>query len=408
MGIGAGNVQHAVEPSGGSDEVLFTSGTRELRAWGMAGRITVPARGGAVMDGPFQRAIAEAFEKARRAGQENPVVVGAIPFDLGEPSCLYVPSHYEWRPRPRPAAPALDDAAPAFDDAVAMPPLVEERSIPDEPGFKAAVAHAIVNFRHSDIRKAVLSVTRELRFSGPVDTDALLASLRAQNPDGYQFRVPLPDGGDLIGVSPELLLRKQGERLHSNPLAGSARRHPAAADQDRAAADGLLASAKDQYEHRLVIDEVRRVLEPYCRTLDVPENPSLLGTPALWHLSTRIDGVLRDPATTVLQLACLLHPTPAVCGFPTDRARKLISLVEPFERGLFTGIVGWCDANGDGEWVVTIRCGTVTRDTVRLFAGAGIVEASEPAAEWAETQAKLGTMLNACGLGARGAGEGVS
>lgn len=398
MGTRAVSMQPASEPLSGSDALLFTSGARELRAWGAAARITVPARGGALMDGPFQRAIAEAFEQARRAGQENPVVIGAIPFDLGEPSCLTVPSHYEWRPRP---------AAPALDDATVMPPLVEERSIPDEQGFKAAVAHAIVNFRHSDIRKAVLSVTRELRFSAPVDTDRLLASLRAQNPEGYQFRVPLPGGGDLIGVSPELLLRKQGERLHSNPLAGSARRQPVA-EEDRAAADRLLASTKDQYEHRLVIDEVRRVLEPYCRTLEVPETPSLLATPALWHLSTQVDGVLRDPATTVLQLACLLHPTPAVCGIPTDRARKLISLVEPFERGLFTGMVGWCDANGDGEWVVTIRCGTVKRDTVRLFAGAGIVEASEPAAEWAETQAKLGTMLSACGLITHGAVEVVS
>jgi isochorismate synthase len=398
MGIDSGNVQQASDPAPGDTEFLFTSASRELRTWGTAERISVPARGGDRMDGPFQQAIRAAFARARSAGQDAPLVVGAIPFDLGDPSCLYVPSHYAWRRQAEaPAAPS---------GGAGLPLLVDQRSLPDEQGFKAAVSHAIVNFRHSDIRKAVLSVTRELRFSAPVDTDRLLTSLRAQNPEGYQFRVPLADGAELIGASPELLLRKQGGRVQSNPLAGTARRQ-ALPDADRVAADRLARSAKDQYEHRLVTDEVRRVLEPYCLDLELPAQPSLLGTPALWHLSTRVEGVLRDAGLTVLQLACLLHPTPAVCGFPTERARKLISLVEPVERGLFTGMVGWCDAKGDGEWVVTIRCGTVQRDTLRLFAGAGIVEASEPDAEWAEIQAKLGTMLNACGLPAHREAEVV-
>jgi len=390
MGIGAASVHQALDPLfTGNTKILFTSGKRVLHAWGDTQLIDIPARGAERGDSVFQQTIRRAFDAARRDGQANPILIGAIPFDLGEPSCLYVPSQYEWR-----------DAAHTPETAVSeagMPPLLGQHSIPDEQGFKAAVAHAIVNFRHSDIRKAVLSVTRELRFSAPVDTDRLLTSLRAQNPEGYQFRVPLPDGGELIGVSPELLMRKQGANIQSNPLAGSAKRQTPH-DQDRAAAERLLGSAKDHYEHRLVIDEVRRVLQQLCPQLDISETPSLLATAALWHLSTQVDGRLQDETLNALQLACLLHPTPAVCGFPTERARKLISLVEPFERGLFTGMVGWCDANGDGEWVVTIRCGTVKHDTVRLFAGAGIVEASEPASEWAETQAKLGTMLRACGL----------
>lgn len=390
MGISSASAHLSLDnPFNESVEILFTSRQRDLRAWGTAKVIDLPARGGERTDSAFQKAVGQAFDEARRGGQSNPLVIGAIPFDLSEPSCLYVPSHYEWCDRP--------DRAEAASSMAGMPPLLDQRSIPDEQGFKNAVAHAIVNFRHSDIRKAVLSVTRELRFSAPVDTDRLLSSLRAQNPEGYQFRVPLSGGGELIGVSPELLVRKQGGRIQSNPLAGSAKRQPVP-DHDRAAAEMLMGSAKDQYEHRLVIEEVRRVLEPLCLEMEAAERPSLHATSALWHLSTRVDGVLRDETVNALQLACRLHPTPAVCGFPTDRARKLINLVEPFERGLFSGMVGWCDANGDGEWVVTIRCGTVKHDTVRLFAGAGIVEASEPASEWAETQAKLGTMLSACGL----------
>jgi isochorismate synthase len=242
-------------------------------------------------------------------------------------------------------------------------------------------------------------VVRELKFDAPVDVDWLLKSLRAQNRDGYQFQVPLPEGGELIGVSPELLVRKTGNRFVSNPLAGSTKRlaDPIA---DKDASEKLLNSKKDQYEHRLVVEDIQRILEPHCSELTVPSSPSLLNTATLWHLSTRIGGQIADPTLTALQLACMLHPTPAVCGYPTELAHRLIRFVEPFERGLFTGIVGWCDAKGNGEWVITIRCGIVERETIRLFAGAGIVEASQPDSEWAEVQTKLGTMLNACGIAA--------
>ena len=370
---------------------LFSSGKFELRAAGIQQRITVPARDGGKRESHFHNAIAEAMDKARGAGQENPIVIGAIPFDLGETPCLYVPDSYEWHVR--------DDTKNNSITRQIMPKLIDQKSVPDENGFKRAVEHAIVNFQHSDVRKAVLSVMRELHFSGPVDVDGLLTSLRAQNKDGYQFQVPLPDGGELVGVSPELLLRKQGENFLSNPLAGSAKRSTEP-DADAEIGQRLLQSPKDQYEHRLVVEDIERILRPHCSEIDVPEKPSLLSTSALWHLSTRVNGTLNDPSMTALQLACLLHPTPAVCGFPTELAHRLIRFVEPFERGLFTGMVGWCDAEGNGEWVITIRCGIVDHDTIRLFAGAGIVEASRPESEWAEVQTKLGTMLSACGVAA--------
>lgn len=369
--------------------LLFSSGSRELRTSGLHRLISVPAQGGEAVSSAFQRAVAEAFSQARDAGQDNPIVIGALPFDLNESSCLYVPEHYEWREKSQNRAPRPDN--------VNMPKLVAQRSVPDEDGFKRAVQQAIVNFRHSDIRKAVLSGIRELQFSDSVDVEGLFASLCGQNPTGYQFRIALPKGGELIGVSPELLVRKEGDRVITNPLAGSARRMPDPL-QDKAVADALAQSEKDQYEHRLVIEEVNRVLAPLCADLDVPPQPSLITTSALWHLSTLIEGRLRDPSLNALQLACQLHPTPAVCGLPTNKARQLIRLVENFERGLFTGVVGWCDAQGNGEWAVTIRCGIVDGNILRLFAGAGIVEASQPASEWAEIQTKLSTMLKACGL----------
>jgi isochorismate synthase len=369
--------------------LLFSSGTRELKTSGLHTLIATSAQDGESASGAFQRAIGAAFDSARKAGQDNPIVIGALPFDLSESACLYVPEQYEWREKTQPTA--------QHPVNINMPGLVSQRSVPDEDGFKRAVQQAIVNFRHSDIRKAVLSGIRELHFADKVDVDGLFASLCAQNPTAFHFRIGLPQGGELIGASPELLVRKSGDKVISNPLAGSARRMPDPA-QDKAVADALAQSEKDQYEHRLVIDDVKRVLTPLCSELDVPAQPSLINTSALWHLSTVIEGRLNDPSLNALQLACQLHPTPAVCGLPTNKARQLIRLVENFDRGLFTGVVGWCDAQGNGEWVVTIRCGVVNGNVLRLFAGAGIVEASQPASEWAEIQTKLGTMLKACGL----------
>lgn len=375
---------HAVE---NHDVFSFVSGERELRCTGVLRRIDTPAGHGPRARDAFSRAITEAFAQARQAGQSNPIVVGALPFDASEPSCLFVPEHAQWAPLAPPGDPGLH----------ALPSLLEQRPCPEAEVFKRSVEHALVNFQLSDVRKAVLSVQRELVFAEPVSVEAVQHNLRVQNPVGYHFRVPMADGATLLGVSPELLVRKEGTRFISNPLAGSAMRM-ADADADRRSADALAASDKDHHEHRFVTEDIAARIGELCTTLDVPARPSLISTPALWHLSTRIEGTLADPTASALQLACRLHPTPAVCGHPTERARHLIRFVESGERGLFTGMVGWCDAQGNGEWVVTIRCGTFKDERVRLFAGAGIVDSSQPDAEWTEVQTKLRTMLRACGL----------
>nr|WP_272890746.1 isochorismate synthase [Stutzerimonas sp. S1] len=267
---------------------------------------------------------------------------------------------------------------------------------PGHDGFRQAVNQALDMLRDGRIDKAVLSRLLQLEFDEPPCAQTIFQGLRQQNPEAYQFAVDLPDEGVLIGASPELLLRKQGAAFATNPLAGSAKRvlDPLA---DEWAARALLDSAKDQHEHRLVIDDLDRQLRPLCRTLNIPSAPTLLRTAKLWHLSTPIDGELNEELSA-LQLACRLHPTPALCGFPTAVAKQVIAELEPFDRGVFGGIVGWCDAAGNGEWAVVIRCGIIQQTRVRLFAGAGLVSASCPDAEWRETGTKLGTMLAAFGL----------
>lgn len=372
---------------------VFNSPFRSLRAEGVSSRISLPAADGACEGGAFQLAVREALAHARHQGQKDPVVLGAIPFDTREPSTLVVPLHSEF---------VEPDRVQEMARMHALSPQVRaSRSIPCEKEFKQGVRQAIANFQHSSIRKAVLSRLLEMDLDAPLDTGRVLGNLMAQNPAAYHFRMPLADGADLVGASPELLLRKEGDRVRTFPLAGTAAR---LADPvgDAQAAERLVASGKDQHEHRLVVEDIRELLAPLCTSLEIPDAPELVATPTLWHLGTPIEGRLRSPETTsALALACLLHPTPAVCGVPRQQARKLVQLIESFDRGPFTGMVGWCDSRGDGEWVVTIRCATLQANCLRLFAGVGVVEASCPEAEWAETQAKLRTMLNALGLAAQ-------
>ena len=118
----------------------------------------------------------------------------------------------------------------------------------------------------------------------------------------------------------------------------------------------------------------------------------------MWHLSTVVEGTLRDASTSSLHLAQALHPTPAVCGYPSAAARAFIQQHEGFDHNLFTGLIGWEDECGDGEWAVTIRCSQVTAEKVTVYAGAGVVSGSQPERELSETQAKMRTMLDAMGL----------
>ncbi|WP_131769163.1 isochorismate synthase, partial [Candidatus Protofrankia californiensis] len=201
----------------------------------------------------------------------------------------------------------------------------------------------------------------------------------------------------LLGASPEMLVSRSGRLVVTNPLAGSAARSPDPAEDHRRA-QNLLTSAKDVREHAVVVNAVVSTLRPYCLDLDVPARPSLIRTATMWHLSTRISGWLADPQVSSLTLATALHPTPAVCGWPAAAARRAIAEIEPFDRGHYTGLVGWCDASGDGEWAVAIRCAEADENSLTLFAGAGIVPGSQPSDELAETSAKFRTLLTAMGV----------
>ncbi|MFT4217819.1 MAG: isochorismate synthase [Micropruina sp.] len=250
------------------------------------------------------------------------------------------------------------------------------------------------------LQKVVLGRSLEVRSDPPLDADAVVARLLAQRPGRYVFRVPLsaePGGPVLLGASPELLVSRRGRVVRSLPLAGSAPRS-SDPDQDRSRADALLESAKDRREHAFVVEAIVAALGEVCDGV-VADEQRVVSTDTLHHLGTRIGGTLtaNEVSPSALHLAQLLHPTPAIGGAPTASALQAIAELEE-DRGPLTGVVGWVDGTGDGEFAVAIRAGVLDGDRLRLHAGAGIVAGSDPEAELRETGAKLTTMLKAVGL----------
>ncbi|MFF9896729.1 isochorismate synthase DhbC [Streptomyces longispororuber] len=339
---------------------------------------------------PLAARVAQTLATARAAGVEAPVVIGAVPFDQSAPAALAVPAAVRSTP-PLAADPLV--ALPAEPPAAAR---WRVRQVPAPERYGEAVAGAVDRMWRGEFSKVVLARTLELDSPAPLDVPAMLQRLARRDPGGYTFALPTGPGRTLLGASPELLVSRRGRQVVANPLAGSVPRSDDLAEDVRRAA-ALLQSAKDLHEHAVVVDAVHQALAPHCTDMTVPATPTLIRTAAMWHLSTTVTGTLTDPLTSALELACALHPTPAVCGTPTATAREVIRESEPFDRGFFTGMVGWGDATGDGEWVVTIRCAEAERTSLRLYAGAGVVAASEPEAEIAETAAKFRTFLTAVG-----------
>ncbi|MEX0985416.1 MAG: isochorismate synthase [Actinomycetota bacterium] len=264
---------------------------------------------------------------------------------------------------------------------------------PEPALFEGAVREVARRVRGGDLRKAVLARTIEVGAGRTLDPRRLAHRLRAVDPHAFTFIAPAGEGV-LVGASPELLVSRRGTEVRANPLAGSAPRS-GDRDEDRAFADGLVRSSKDREEHAVVVEAVMEVLSPLCERLRADPEPVLAETPNVWHLSTRIEGRLRAPAPSALDLVAALHPTPAVAGTPTDVAMGLLHQLESFDRGSYAGPVGWIDAAGDGTWAIALRCALLRGEQATLYAGAGIVGESDPAAELDETDRKFRAFLDA-------------
>ena len=235
--------------------------------------------------------------------------------------------------------------------------------------------------------KVVLAREAAVEAEWPFPRAELLRRLQ-RRPGGSTF-LYASDG--FVGASPELLVRRRGRVATSRPMAGTVPQ----GDSASAEADGLArltGSPKEAVEHRLVVDAVAEGLAKVADRVQVGR-PEVVRLATVAHLATEITADLTGPLPTALELAGLLHPTPAVGGSPRDAALAAIAALEPFDRGCYAGPVGWVDRAGDGEWAVALRGATLEGRHARLVAGAGIVPGSDPDAEWAETEHKLRAML---------------
>jgi isochorismate synthase len=238
--------------------------------------------------------------------------------------------------------------------------------------------------------KIVAARSRVVRPPDPRNVPAMLRRLKREAETAARFAFRL--GGDVfLGATPERLVDREGRTVRTEALAGSV---PADRPEEETR---LRESIKEEAEHGYVVRAIAEVLEPLCDRLEYPSGPRVQRLLHVLHLQTPFVGTLRR-GVHVLELVERLHPTPAVGGLPTAEALAWIEREEPGSRGWYAAPVGWFDRDGDGEFGVALRSGLIHRDRAHLYAGAGIVRGSDPAAEFHETEIKLRTMLAALGI----------
>jgi menaquinone-specific isochorismate synthase len=257
--------------------------------------------------------------------------------------------------------------------------------------WMSRVATAIGEIEIGELEKVVLA--RDLIAVTDKDIDArpLLNNLSQNYPATWTFSVD-----NLIGATPELLLRLSRGMVTSRVLAGTISK-TGDDEKDLALAASLARSSKDLEEHEYAVRSVADALEPFCTSTNVPESPFVLHLANVMHLATDVTGALIESKADVdaFSLLARLHPSAAVCGTPTHMAMKVISSLEGMKRGRYAGPVGWIDAQGDGELGIALRCGEVSGSSIRIFAGCGIVSGSNPEKELKESNAKFAPMRGA-------------
>ena len=260
-----------------------------------------------------------------------------------------------------------------------------------DDAWKSRVSTAVDRIQSGKLDKVVLA--RD--FTGHADQDieprTILKKLAAEYPSTWNFSV-----AGLVGATPELLLRLSRKMVTSRVLAGTISKS-GNDERDLALAASLARSSKDLEEHLYAVKSVADALEPFCTSTNVPDAPYVLHLANVMHLATDVTGAIAEKLAHVDAFTILeqLHPSAAVCGTPREQAGQLITEIESMSRGRYAGPVGWIDAAGDGELGIALRCGQIDGDSIRIFAGCGIVAGSDPDKELAESVAKLVPMRSA-------------
>ena len=281
-----------------------------------------------------------------------------------------------------------NEVMPLLDPHPTVRPRIHSVLPPGD--FERAVAAATDRIATGEISKVVLAREVLVQASAAHDPAALFGALREQFPSCFCFCCGTPEAA-FLGASPELLVRRSGASAQTVALAGSTRRSSDPAVDDHLA-EQLLRSDKDRREQRIVAERIVRALRPHSVWVEAAPEPEIIQVANIQHLATPIAAQLAEPRSAV-ELAGLLHPTPAVGGEPWPEAAAVIADLERLDRGRYAGPVGWMDAPEDGEFCVGLRSALLRDRDARLYVGVGVVRGSEPASELAETETKLGAIL---------------
>jgi salicylate biosynthesis isochorismate synthase/menaquinone-specific isochorismate synthase len=286
----------------------------------------------------------------------------------------------------------VDELTPAEMPMIDPDPVEQARVASAAPPshFEHAVERAVERIRAGGLDKIVLA--REVRVHGPHPHDPapVFDGLRASFPACYCWCVGTRELA-FVGASPELLVRRDGARAQTVALAGTTRRSADPAVDDHLG-EQLLQSSKNREEQAIVARRIERALGPVSVWVAAADEPVLVKVQNVQHLATPIRAQLAEPVGAV-ELAGLLHPTPAVGGEPRATAEPLIPALEGLDRGWYAGAIGWTDLAEDGEFCVGLRCALLRGRTAHLYAGCGIVRDSDPAAELAESEVKFQALL---------------
>ena len=376
-----------------ADAMTFVRGGQGLVGWGEAKRISAKGeRRIQDLASAWKTFVSEleVVDSVALPGS-GPVAFGTIAFadDSKAESVLVMPRVVIGRRDDRFWITAVDDAKlPAATVWVKNPPIQLNPGSLGRDAFSELVDRAVAMIKGNDLQKVVLA--RDLVGSVPsgFDLRSALGRLATRFPSCWIYSV---DG--MFGASPELLVRVSHSQVSARVLAGTAARgtDPSV---DQAISKALAESHKNLAEHEFAVRSLVSALEPFCDHVDADTEPFSLALPNLWHLASDVHGVLKQNSS-VLDLASALHPTAAVAGTPRSAAQKLISELEPFDRGRYAGPVGWIGADGDGEWVIALRGAQLTEGKVTAYAGCGIVSESDGESELLETDLKFQPIISA-------------
>ena len=320
----------------------------------------------------------------------GPILFTSFAFSQDEPSLLTIPEIVVVQKNGKSWITWIGDEQPELKRRAITKKgiqLVWEQGGLSDQQWSKAVEDSVVRIKAGELEKVVLARDLIAQADREIDPAALIQSLETEYPSTWIFLVD-----NLIGATPELLVRLSKSLVTSRVLAGTIRR-TGDEERDLALAGSLTKSSKDLEEHEYAVRSVAEALEPFASSTNVPDAPFVLHLPNVMHLATDVTGVINDTASKVdiFKLVAALHPSAAVCGTPTDIAHDLIAELESMNRGRYAGPVGWVDAHGDGEMGIALRCGQIAPDgrSIRVFAGCGIVAGSSAEQELAESQAKL-------------------